>query len=107
MPYSKGHISMMVHRIGKTLLIDEFDVHKHLIRQQQVTNCHIYYYFIFIGVMVFNATFNNISVICYIVAVILYICMLVRKDTKSPIHKMKDGIGHRCLMILSSVFEIF
>ena len=35
MPYSKGHISMMVHRIGKTLLIDEFDVHKHLIRQQQ------------------------------------------------------------------------
>ena len=30
----------------------------------------------------------------------LYICMLFRKDTKSPIHKMKDGIGHRCLMIL-------
>ncbi|CAG2186347.1 unnamed protein product [Mytilus edulis] len=35
MPVSKGHISMMVHRIGKTLLIDEFDVHKHLLRQQQ------------------------------------------------------------------------
>jgi hypothetical protein len=51
MPYSKGHISMMVHRIGKTLLIDEFDVHKHLIRRQQVTNCQIYYYFILIGVI--------------------------------------------------------
>jgi DNA-binding transcriptional regulator GbsR (MarR family) len=34
-PYSKSHVSMMVHRIGKTLLLDEFDVHKHLLRQQK------------------------------------------------------------------------
>jgi len=25
----------MVHRVGKTLLIDEFDIHKHLLRKQQ------------------------------------------------------------------------
>ncbi|XP_074643742.1 erythroid differentiation-related factor 1-like [Tubulanus polymorphus] len=34
-PYSKSHVSMMVHRVGKTILIDEFDVHKHLLRQQK------------------------------------------------------------------------
>ncbi|CAH1782614.1 unnamed protein product [Owenia fusiformis] len=35
-PYSKGnHISMMVHRVGKTLLLDEFDIHRHLLRKQQ------------------------------------------------------------------------
>ncbi|XP_023214452.1 erythroid differentiation-related factor 1-like [Centruroides sculpturatus] len=33
-PYSKSHISMMVHCIGKTLLLDEFDVHSHLLRAQ-------------------------------------------------------------------------
>lgn len=35
MPYSNSHISMMVHRIGKTLLLDEFDVHRHLLRESQ------------------------------------------------------------------------
>ncbi|XP_064465942.1 erythroid differentiation-related factor 1-like [Ornithodoros turicata] len=35
MPYSNAHISMMVHRVGKTLLLDEFDVHKHLLRESQ------------------------------------------------------------------------
>ncbi|XP_023226950.1 erythroid differentiation-related factor 1-like [Centruroides sculpturatus] len=34
-PYSKSHISMMVHCIGKTLLLDEFDVHSHLLRAQK------------------------------------------------------------------------
>ncbi|XP_064630456.1 erythroid differentiation-related factor 1-like [Lineus longissimus] len=34
-PYSKSHVSMMVHRVGNTLLLDEFDVHKHLLRQQK------------------------------------------------------------------------
>lgn len=34
-PYSKSHISMMVHCIGKTLLLDEFDVHNHLLRAQK------------------------------------------------------------------------
>lgn len=34
-PFSRSHISMMVHRIGKSLLLDEFDIHKHLLRQQQ------------------------------------------------------------------------
>jgi len=28
-------LSLMVHRVGKTLLIDEFDIHKHLLRKQQ------------------------------------------------------------------------
>ena len=36
MPYEKSHMSMMVHRIGKSLLLDEFDIHKHLFRQEQV-----------------------------------------------------------------------
>ncbi|XP_013404698.1 erythroid differentiation-related factor 1 [Lingula anatina] len=35
LPYSKGHVSMMVHRVGKTLLLDDFDVHRHLLRQQE------------------------------------------------------------------------
>ncbi|ELT97340.1 hypothetical protein CAPTEDRAFT_225050 [Capitella teleta] len=35
MPYSKSSISMMVHRVGNTLLLDDFDVHQHLLRQQQ------------------------------------------------------------------------
>ena len=26
---------MMVHRVGQTLLLDDFDIHKHLLRQQQ------------------------------------------------------------------------
>ncbi|KAG8224567.1 hypothetical protein J437_LFUL002171 [Ladona fulva] len=30
-PYSRGPVSMMVHRIENTLLIDEFDIHKHLL----------------------------------------------------------------------------
>jgi hypothetical protein len=31
-PYSKSQVSMMVHRIGKTLLLDDFDIHTHLLR---------------------------------------------------------------------------
>ncbi|CAH1982006.1 unnamed protein product [Acanthoscelides obtectus] len=31
-PYNKAHISMMVHRIENTLLIDDFDIYKHLLR---------------------------------------------------------------------------
>ncbi|XP_023016253.2 erythroid differentiation-related factor 1 [Leptinotarsa decemlineata] len=31
-PYHKGHVSMMVHRIENTLLIDDFDIYKHLLR---------------------------------------------------------------------------
>ncbi|CAB3360999.1 Hypothetical predicted protein [Cloeon dipterum] len=31
-PYSKGAVSMIVHRVENTLLIDEFDIHKHLMR---------------------------------------------------------------------------
>lgn len=32
-PYQKGLISMMVHRINNTLLLDEFDIYKHILRQ--------------------------------------------------------------------------
>ena len=31
-PYSKGSVSMMVHRIGNTLLLDDFDTHANLLR---------------------------------------------------------------------------
>lgn len=31
-PYHKGHISMMVHRVENTLLLDDFDIYKHLLR---------------------------------------------------------------------------
>ena len=35
MPYSTGNVSMMVHRVGNTLLLDDFDIHQHLLRQQE------------------------------------------------------------------------
>ncbi|KAJ8317595.1 hypothetical protein KUTeg_005499 [Tegillarca granosa] len=36
MPFdNRSHVSLMVHRIGKTLLLDEFDIHKHLLRREQ------------------------------------------------------------------------
>lgn len=28
-------ISLMIHRVGKSLLIDEFDIHKYLLRKQK------------------------------------------------------------------------
>ena len=34
-PYSKNNVSMMVHRVGDTLLLDDFDIHKHLLRKQE------------------------------------------------------------------------
>lgn len=34
-PYSHGPVSMMIHRIENTLLIDEFDVHKYLLREAE------------------------------------------------------------------------
>ncbi|XP_059614306.1 erythroid differentiation-related factor 1 [Phlebotomus argentipes] len=37
LPYARNtSISMMVHRIGNTLLIDEFDIYKHLLQQSPV-----------------------------------------------------------------------
>uniref|UniRef100_A0A1B0D9L3 Uncharacterized protein n=1 Tax=Phlebotomus papatasi TaxID=29031 RepID=A0A1B0D9L3_PHLPP len=37
LPYSRNSsLSLMVHRIGNTLLIDEFDIHKYLLRQSPV-----------------------------------------------------------------------
>ncbi|WAR21123.1 EDRF1-like protein [Mya arenaria] len=35
-PFEKSHVSMMVHRVGKTLLLDEFDIHKQLLRTEQM-----------------------------------------------------------------------
>ena len=32
--YSKSNVSMMVHRVGNTLMLDEFDIHRYLLRQQ-------------------------------------------------------------------------
>ena len=32
-PYSKTPVSMVVHRVGKTLLLDDFDVHRYLMRR--------------------------------------------------------------------------
>lgn len=34
-PYSHGAVSMMIHRIENTLLIDEFDIHKFLLREAE------------------------------------------------------------------------
>ncbi|KAK7109467.1 hypothetical protein V1264_013501 [Littorina saxatilis] len=33
-PFENSHASLMVHRVGRTLLLDNFDVHKHLLRQE-------------------------------------------------------------------------
>ncbi|XP_070155082.1 erythroid differentiation-related factor 1 isoform X2 [Polyergus mexicanus] len=35
LPYNRGVISMMVHRIENTLLLDDFDIHKYLLRQAE------------------------------------------------------------------------
>lgn len=35
LPYNNGLISMMVHRIENTLLLDDFDIHKYLLRQAE------------------------------------------------------------------------
>uniref|UniRef100_A0A6V7IA57 Erythroid differentiation-related factor 1 n=1 Tax=Bracon brevicornis TaxID=1563983 RepID=A0A6V7IA57_9HYME len=35
MPYSHGVVSMMAHRIENTLLLDDFDIHKYLLRQAE------------------------------------------------------------------------
>ncbi|CAF3526395.1 unnamed protein product, partial [Rotaria socialis] len=33
-----SQISMIVHRLGRTILFDEFDVHSHLLRLEKVAN---------------------------------------------------------------------
>lgn len=35
-PYSKSHVSMAVHRVGRTLLLDELDTQELLRRSSQV-----------------------------------------------------------------------
>ncbi|KAJ8686309.1 hypothetical protein QAD02_022103 [Eretmocerus hayati] len=35
LPYSDQNISMMVHRVGNSLLLDDFDIHKYLLRQAE------------------------------------------------------------------------
>lgn len=35
LPYSHGTISMMVHRVENTLLLDDFDIHKYLLKQAE------------------------------------------------------------------------
>lgn len=35
MPFSKAPVSMMIHRVGRTLLIDNFDVYRHILLQQE------------------------------------------------------------------------
>lgn len=32
--YSRSNVSMMVHRVSNTLMLDEFDIHRYLLRQQ-------------------------------------------------------------------------
>lgn len=38
-PYSKSHVSMAVHRIGRTLLLDELDIQELFMRSSQVSIC--------------------------------------------------------------------
>ena len=33
LPFSNSTVSMIVHRVGKTLLIDDFDIHNYLLRR--------------------------------------------------------------------------
>ena len=33
LPFSNSSLSMVVHRVGKTLLIDDFDIHQYLLRR--------------------------------------------------------------------------
>ncbi|XP_014679884.1 PREDICTED: erythroid differentiation-related factor 1-like [Priapulus caudatus] len=35
MPYNDSHMSMMVHRVHRTLLLDDFDIHRHLLRTSE------------------------------------------------------------------------
>lgn len=35
-PYSKSHLSMAVHRVGRTLLLDELDIQELFMRSSQV-----------------------------------------------------------------------
>lgn len=35
-PYSKSHVSMAVHRVGRTLLLDELDIQELFMRSSQV-----------------------------------------------------------------------
>lgn len=38
MPFNKhSQISMMVHRLGRTVLLDEFDIHSHILRLEKVS----------------------------------------------------------------------
>lgn len=37
-PYSKSHVSMAVHRIGRTLLLDELDIQELFMRSSQVNH---------------------------------------------------------------------
>ena len=32
-PYTKAPVSMVVHRVGRSLLLDDFDIHKYLLRR--------------------------------------------------------------------------
>lgn len=37
MPFNKKtQVSLMIHRIDNTLLIDEFDIHSHLLKMEKV-----------------------------------------------------------------------
>ena len=40
-PFSKSQVSMAVHRIGKTLLLDELDLYQHLRTASKVGNTYI------------------------------------------------------------------
>lgn len=35
-PYSKSHVSMAVHRVGRTLLLDELDIQELFVSSSQV-----------------------------------------------------------------------
>jgi len=42
-PYSKSHVSMAVHRIGRTLLLDELDIQELFMRSSQVSFLFVLY----------------------------------------------------------------
>lgn len=57
-PYSKSHVSMAVHRVGRTLLLDELDTQELLRRSSQVQG-DMFYLFDSVGTVILMTTSVN------------------------------------------------
>lgn len=71
-PYSKSHVSMAVHRVGRTLLLDELDIQELFMRSSQVSvssftsiTAHVLSSFFLSWVTLGETSFNATSLIAY------------------------------------------